>query len=100
MMTREKLEHLLTTGMIEAKHSRGKLVKDALKAMRDRDAWKVMIAYTKKHGTCLIDTIILLMYTILGANKSHNPYLNLLWVRKYIRVYKGYMSCTRIQKFI
>ena len=63
-MGREKLEHLVITGMIERKHTTenrqekildrptkwlkiGK-VTDALKATRDQDARKVMIAYTKK----------------------------------------------------
>ena len=31
-------------------------VTDALKATRDRDVWKVMIAYAKEHGTWLIDS--------------------------------------------
>ena len=26
-------------------------VTEALKAVRDRDAWKIMIAYAKEHGT-------------------------------------------------
>ena len=58
--------------MIEGKCSRGKqrekmldgLTKwfkvgrmiEALKVMWDTDAWKVMIAYTKEQGTCLIRT--------------------------------------------
>ena len=66
-MRREKLEHLMLTGMIEGKCSRGKecekmldeLTKwlkvermtEALKVMRDRDVWKVMIAFAKEHGT-------------------------------------------------
>ena len=29
-----------------------------MKATRDRDAWKVMIAYAKEHGTRLIDCLI------------------------------------------
>ena len=53
--------------MIKGKHSRGKQrekmldeltkwlkgerVTEALKATNDRDAWKVMIAYAKEHGT-------------------------------------------------
>ena len=65
-MRREKLEHLVTTGMVERKRSRGKrrekmfdrLTKwlkvgrmtEAVKATRDRDAGKVMIAYAKDHG--------------------------------------------------
>ena len=60
-------KHFVTTGMIERKCSRGKQrekmldgltkslkvgrVTEALKAMRDQDAWKVMIAYSKEHGT-------------------------------------------------
>ena len=66
-MRREKLEHLVTTGRIEGKRSRGKqhekmldgLTKrlrvgretKALKATRDRVARKVMIAYAEEHGT-------------------------------------------------
>ena len=69
VMRREKLEHLVTTGMIEGKRSMGKqrekmligldLAKernvgratDALKATMDRarEAWKVVIAYAKEH---------------------------------------------------
>ena len=63
VMRREKLEHLVKTGMIEGKRSRGKQrekmldgltkwfkvgrVTEALKATRDRDRdlWKVMIAF-------------------------------------------------------
>ena len=60
----------MTTGMIKGKHSEGKQpenmlrltkwlevgrVTEALKATRDRDTWKVMIAHTKEHGTWLID---------------------------------------------
>ena len=61
-MRREKLEYLVMNGIIEGKCSKGKQpekmldgltkrlkvgrVTDALKAMRDRDAWKVMIAFT------------------------------------------------------
>ena len=64
-MRREKLEHLVTNGMIEVKHSREKkrekmldglikwlivgTVTEALKALRDRDAWKVIIAFAKEH---------------------------------------------------
>ena len=67
VMRREKLEHLLTTGMMEGKRSRGKqrekmtngLVKwlgagkviEILKATRDRGIWKDMIANAIKHGT-------------------------------------------------
>ena len=57
-MRRGKLEHLVTTGMIEGKQ-REKILDEltkwpvgrvivALKTTRDRDAWKVMIAYTKE----------------------------------------------------
>ena len=61
MMRREKLEHLVTIRMIKGKCRRGeqrkkmldglikrlkvRRVTGALKAMRDRDGWKVMIAY-------------------------------------------------------
>ena len=65
---REKLEHIVITGMIAEKCSAGKQhekildgltkwlkvgrVKEALKATRDRDAWKVIITYAnKEHGT-------------------------------------------------
>ena len=67
VMRREKLEHLITTGMMEGKRSRGKqrekmtdgLVKwlgagkvvEILKASRDRGIWKDMIANAIKHGT-------------------------------------------------
>ena len=60
VMKREKLEHLVTTGMIKGKHSRGKQldkmldglrkwlrvrrVREALKATRFRDLWKAIIA--------------------------------------------------------
>ena len=55
VMKRENLEHLATTEMIEGKMMRDGLkmwlkeerVTEALKAARDRDAWKVMIAYPK-----------------------------------------------------
>ena len=50
-MRREKLEHLVTTGLIEGKAARdvrwtNKLLKvgrvtDILTVMRDRDAWKI-----------------------------------------------------------
>ena len=66
-MRGEKLEHLVTTEMVVGKRSRGKQggkmldgltkwlkvgrVTDALKATRDREAWKVMVAHTKEHGT-------------------------------------------------
>ena len=67
VMRREKLEHLITTGMIEGKRSRGKQrekmtdglanwlgagkVVEILKATRDRGIWKDMIANAIKHGT-------------------------------------------------
>ena len=67
VMRREKLEHLITTGMMEGKRSRGKqrekmtdgLVNwlgagkmvEMLKATRDRRIWKDMIANAIKHGT-------------------------------------------------
>ena len=67
VMKREKLKHLAITGMTEGKRSRGKqrekmldrITKwlnvgrgtDSLKATRDRDAWKVMIAYAEEHDT-------------------------------------------------
>ena len=70
-MRREKLQHLVKTEMIEGKHSREKQrekmldwqtkwlivgrLTEALKAMRDRDLWKVMISYSKEHGTQLND---------------------------------------------
>ena len=62
---REKLEYLETTEMIEGKHSREKQhekmldgltkwlkvgrVIGAVKVMKDRGTWKVMIAYAKEH---------------------------------------------------
>ena len=64
-MRREKLEHLMTTGMIERKRSIEKYVEWTIKMVkfktsdrcteRDRDAWKLMIAFTKKQATCLIE---------------------------------------------
>ena len=67
VMRREKLEHLITTGMMEGKRSRGKQrekmtdglanwlgagkVVEILKATRDRGIWKDMIANATKHGT-------------------------------------------------
>ena len=67
VMRKEKLEHLITTGMMEGKRSRGKrrekmtdgLVKwlgagkvvEILKSTRDRGIWKDMIANAIKHGT-------------------------------------------------
>ena len=66
-LRREKLDYLVTTGIIEVKRNRRKqhekmmdgLTKwlqvgqgtEPLKATRDRDAWKVMIAYAKEHRT-------------------------------------------------
>ena len=67
VMRREKLEHIITTGMMEGKRSRGKQwekmtnglanwlgageVVEILKATRDRGIWKDMIANAIKHGT-------------------------------------------------
>ena len=67
VMRREKFEHLITTGMMERKRSRGKQrekmteglanwlgagkVAEILKATRDRGIWKDMIAKALKHGT-------------------------------------------------
>ena len=67
VMRRERLEHLITTGMMEGKRSRGKQrekmtnglanwlgagkVVEILKATRDRGIWKDMIANAIKHGT-------------------------------------------------
>ena len=67
-MRREKLEHLVTTRMIEGKQQQKMMdgltkwlkvgrMTEALKARRDRDVWKVMIAYAKEHGTCLIEEV-------------------------------------------
>ena len=63
-MKREKLkpEHFVTTGMIEEKQHEKILdglkkrlkagrVTDALKATRDRDAWKVIVSYAREHDT-------------------------------------------------
>ena len=66
-MIREKLEHLITTGMMEGKRSRGKQrekmtdglanwlgagkVVEILKATKDRGIWKDMIANAIKYGT-------------------------------------------------
>ena len=66
-MRREKLEHLIITGMMEGKRSRGKprekmtdglfkwlgagKVVEILKATRDRGTWKDMIANAIKHDT-------------------------------------------------
>ena len=67
VMKREKLEHFVTTDIIERKRIRGKQQKtmltgltkwlkvgrvmDTLDESQDRDAWKVMITYTKEQGT-------------------------------------------------
>ena len=67
VMRREKLEHLITTGMMKGKRSRGKQrekmtdglanwlgagkVVEILKATGDRGIWKDMIANAIKHGT-------------------------------------------------
>ena len=69
-MRREKLENLVTTGMIEAIRSRGKKrekildgltkwlkagrVTDVLISTKDRDAWKTMTDYFKEHGILLV----------------------------------------------
>ena len=66
-MRREKMEHLVTTGMLEGKRSRGRQrekvldslaswlratdVLEMLKATKDRDVWRDMIANAMKHGT-------------------------------------------------
>ena len=66
VMRRETLEYILISGMIDRKCLRRKKGKtmsdrltpwlnvgrmtDALKAMRDRDMWKVMIAYDNEHS--------------------------------------------------
>ena len=84
VIRREKSEHIITTGMIAGKRSRGKqrekmldgqtnwpsegIVTETLKAMRDRDAGRVMIAYAKEHAPeRLIDCVryILSLYFIL-----------------------------------
>ena len=71
-MRRKEQKYLVTIGMTEGKHSRGKQRKkmldgqtkwlevgngqtEALKATRDRAAWDVMINFATEHGTCLID---------------------------------------------
>ena len=67
VMRREKMEHLVTTGMLEGKRSRGRQrekvldslaswlratdVMEMLKATKDRDVWRDMIANAMKHGT-------------------------------------------------
>ena len=48
VMRREKLEYLVTTGMIIENCSKGK-------QMKDRDMWKVMIANTRGYGSWLLD---------------------------------------------
>ena len=67
VMRREKMEHLVTTGMLEGKRSAGRQrekmadgmarwlgktkVVELLKATRERDSWRGMIANAVKHGT-------------------------------------------------
>ena len=67
VMRREKMEHLVTTGMLEGKRSRGRQrekvldslaswlratdMMEMLKATKDRDVWRDMIANAMKHGT-------------------------------------------------
>ena len=67
VMRREMLKHLITTGMMEGKRSRGKQrekmtdglanwlgagkMVEILKVTRDRGIWKDMIATAIKHGT-------------------------------------------------
>ena len=69
MMRREKLEHLMAAGIVQGKHSWEKQHEKKLdgqkkwlkvgrmtealkvKAVRDRDARKVMIPYAKEHST-------------------------------------------------
>ncbi|GFO15757.1 hypothetical protein PoB_004226200 [Plakobranchus ocellatus] len=67
VMRREKLEHLVTTGKLEGKRSRGSQrekitdglatclgpgkVLDILAAVKDRDLWRDMIANAYKQGT-------------------------------------------------
>ena len=71
MLRKEKLEHLLISGMIEGKCSTGKQrkkmldritkwlkigwVTESLKVMRDRDVLKAMITCAKEHDTWLFD---------------------------------------------
>ena len=66
-MRRKKLEHLVKSGMIKGKRSRGKQhekmldgltkwlkvgrVTETQKAMKDRDEREVMITYAKEHST-------------------------------------------------
>ena len=74
----------MTTGVIVGKRSRGKQrqnmmdgltqwikvgrVTETLKTTRERDSWEVMIAYSKEHGTWLINkcelTFIIVKKTI------------------------------------
>ncbi|GFO08371.1 hypothetical protein PoB_003487600 [Plakobranchus ocellatus] len=67
VMRREKLENLVTTGMLEGKRSRGKqrekLIEgladwlkagkslEAIEATKDRRKWRTMIANAVKQGT-------------------------------------------------
>ncbi|GFN78746.1 hypothetical protein PoB_000525200 [Plakobranchus ocellatus] len=67
VMRREKLENLVTTGMLEGKRSRGKqrekLIEgltdwlkagkslEAIEATKDRKKWRTMIANAVKQGT-------------------------------------------------
>ncbi|GFN91495.1 ecdysteroid udp-glucosyltransferase [Plakobranchus ocellatus] len=67
VIRREKLEHLVTTGKLEGKRSRGRQrekitdgvatwlgpgkVTDILIAIKDRDLWRDMIANAYKQGT-------------------------------------------------
>ncbi|GFO17379.1 hypothetical protein PoB_004388400 [Plakobranchus ocellatus] len=67
MMRREKLEHLVTTGKLKGKRSRGRQretitdrlatwlgpgkVTDTQTAVKDRDLWRDMIANAYKQGT-------------------------------------------------
>ena len=65
-MRREKLEHLITTGTMDGKRSRGRRrekiidgmakwlgtgVMEVLRTTRDREVWKDMIANATQHGT-------------------------------------------------
>ena len=70
MMRKEKLEHLVTNGMIEGKCNSGKQrekmldgrtklfnagrVIEALRAKRDRDAWNVIIVYAREPPNLLV----------------------------------------------
>ena len=67
VMRKEKMEHIVTTGMMEGKKSRGRQrekmldgltkwlnagrVTQALTATKDRDVWKDMVANATKQGT-------------------------------------------------